>query len=395
MAAEALTEPPAVAATPERRPTGRTVTDGRPAPGVVAEGGPVGGAVAEGRPVTGGTTGEGRSAREVLLWSRDVVESVLRPAVDTLPPSMRRIAGYHFGWWDEYGEPTRADSGKAIRPALVLLAAEAVGGAAAEALPAAVAVELAHNFSLLHDDVMDGDRTRRHRPTAWAVFGVSPAILAGDALLALAFEALSEGDHPVAPEATRIFGAAIQALLEGQSADVAFERRQDVELAECLIMAAGKTGALLGGACALGALFGGGNPEQVERLRAFGSDLGLAFQLVDDLLGIWGDPEVTGKPVYSDLRSRKKSLPVVAALASPTPAGRELAGLYHREHPLTDTDLVHAAELVDAVGGRAWSQSQADALLARALRHLRSAGFTPRPAAELGALARLVTRRDR
>ncbi|MEV8632172.1 family 2 encapsulin nanocompartment cargo protein polyprenyl transferase [Streptosporangium sp. NPDC051023] len=352
-------------------------------------------AVTEGGLVTGEGAVEGRSARAVLLWSRGTVEPALRSAVDTLPPSMRRIAGYHFGWWDECGEPTRADSGKAIRPALVLLAAEAVGGSAAAALPAAVAVELAHNFSLLHDDVMDGDRTRRHRPTAWAVFGISPAILAGDALLALAFDVLSADGQRVASEATRSFGAAIQELLEGQSADVAFERRQDVELTECLVMAAGKTGALLGCACALGALFGGGTPEQVERLRAFGSDLGLAFQLVDDLLGIWGDPEVTGKPVYSDLRSRKKSLPVVAALASPTPAGRELAGLYHREHPLTDADLVHAAGLVDAVGGRAWSQAQADELLARALRHLHAASSMARPAAELGALARLVTRRDR
>ncbi|MER7213264.1 family 2 encapsulin nanocompartment cargo protein polyprenyl transferase [Streptosporangium sp. NPDC000239] len=342
-----------------------------------------------------GQAGEGRTAGEVLRWSRDTVEPALRSAIDTLPPSMRHISGYHFGWWDEHGRPTQADSGKAIRPALVLLAAEAVGGTAASALPAAVAVELAHNFSLLHDDVMDGDRTRRHRPTAWSVFGVSPAILAGDSLLALAYDALSAGGHPAVQEATRIFGVTIQELLEGQSADVAFEGRKDVELAECLAMVAGKTGALLGCACALGALSGGGTPEQVERLRSFGADLGLAFQLVDDLLGIWGDPEVTGKPVYSDLRSRKKSLPVVAALASPTPAGRELAGLYHQEDPLTDTDLAHAAELVDAVGGRAWSQEQADELLAGALRHLHEARPVARAAAELRTLARLVTRRDR
>lgn len=366
-------------------------TGRRPAPRQDLAAGPAG----ESRQTTRRVTEEGRSAGEVLRWSRDTVEPALRSAIDTLPSSMRHIAGYHFGWWDEQARPTRADSGKAIRPALVLLAAEAVGGSAASALPAAVAVELAHNFSLLHDDVMDGDRTRRHRPTAWSVFGISPAILAGDSLLALAYDALSAGGHPNAQEATRVFGAAIQDLLEGQSSDVAFEGRQDVELAECLVMVAGKTGALLGCACALGALLGGGTPEQVERLRAFGADLGLAFQLVDDLLGIWGDPEVTGKPVYSDLRSRKKSLPVVAALASQTPAGRELAGLYHREHPLSDTDLAHAADLVEAVGGRAWSQERADELLTGALRHLREADPAPRAAAELRALARLVTRRDR
>jgi geranylgeranyl diphosphate synthase, type I len=241
---------------------------------------------------------------------------------------------------------------------------------------------------------MDGDRIRRHRPTAWAVFGVSPAILAGDALLTLAFEVLASGGHPIAAEAIQTFGASIQELLEGQSADVAFEERQDVELAECLVMATGKTGALLGCACGLGALFGGGSPEQVAHMRAFGKDLGLAFQLVDDLLGIWGDPVVTGKPVYSDLRSRKKSLPIVAALTSNTVAGRELADLYHGEQPLSDADLVQAAELVDAAGGRSWSQAQADELLERALQRLQLAGSVSRPVAELGTLARLATRRD-
>ncbi|MFJ2033394.1 family 2 encapsulin nanocompartment cargo protein polyprenyl transferase [Streptosporangium sp. NPDC087985] len=339
-------------------------------------------------------TAEGRPAGEVLAWSRDMVESALRPVADRLPPAMRRIAGYHFGWWDEHGRPAGADAGKAIRPALALLAAEAVGGGAAAALPAAVAVELAHNFSLLHDDVMDGDRTRRHRPTAWAVFGVSPAILAGDALLTLAFDVLASAGHPATPQATRIFSVAIQELLEGQNTDLAFEQRQDVMLAECLSMAAGKTGALLGCACALGGLFGGGSPKQVEHLHAFGRDVGLAFQLVDDLLGIWGDPMVTGKPVYSDLRSRKKSLPVVAALTSATQAGRELAGLYLGERPLSDADLIRAAELVDAAGGYAWSQAQAAELLTRALAHLRSAGAMSASAAELAALARLVTRRD-
>ncbi|MDP9841035.1 family 2 encapsulin nanocompartment cargo protein polyprenyl transferase [Streptosporangium lutulentum] len=343
---------------------------------------------------TVGVTAHGRSAREVLAWSRELVEAALRPAADTLPASMRHIAGYHFGWWDEHGHPAATGGGKAMRPALVLLSAEAVGGSAAAALRPAVAVELAHDFSLIHDDVMDGDRVRRHRPTAWAVFGVSPAILAGDALLTLAFEVLAASGHPVAAEATRTLGTSIQELLEGQSADVAFEDRQDVELAECLDMAMGKTGTLLGCACGLGALFGGGSPEQVEHLRAFGKDLGLAFQFVDDLLGIWGDPMVTGKPVYSDLRSRKKSLPVVAALTSNTPAGRELAGLYHREQPLSDADLVRAAELVDAAGARSWSQDQADELLARALQRLELVGSVSRSVAELGTLARLATRRD-
>jgi geranylgeranyl diphosphate synthase, type I len=340
------------------------------------------------------TTKGGRSAREVLAWSRDMVNPALRAAVDTLPASMRRIASYHFGWRDEHGCPAEADGGKALRPALVLLTAEAVGGVPAAAVPAAVAVELVHNFSLLHDDVMDGDVTRRHRPTAWSVFGRGAAILAGDALLTLALDVLAASGHSAAHEGMRMLSAAVLDLVDGQSADVAFEARADVDLAECLDMAAGKTGALLGCACALGASFGGGSPEQVRYLRGFGEHLGLAFQLIDDLLGIWGDPDTTGKPIYSDLYNRKKSLPVVAALASGTPAGRELATLYRRDQPLSAAELVHAAELIDTAGARAWSQAQADDLLTQALHHLRLSSPTAQGSTELSALARLATRRD-
>ena len=347
---------------------------------------------------------EGRSAHDMLVWSRTTVEPALRAAIGTLPSAMMRIAGYHFGWWNEHGQPdkapkkapekTKATGGKAIRPALALLSAHAVGGIPTAATPAAVAVELVHNFSLLHDDVMDGDLTRRHRPTAWSVFGVNAAILAGDALLTLALDVLAASGHPAATDATRTLSTAVQELLDGQSSDLDFEQRTEVELGECLRMAEKKTGALMGCACAVGALFGGGNVEQVERLRRFGMHLGLAFQHVDDLLGIWGDPAVTGKSVYSDLCGRKKSLPVVAALTSDTSAGRELAALYHRDQALSGTDLVHAAELIDIAGGRAWSQTQVNDLLAQAMRQLPPVGLTAQAVTELGALARLATHRD-
>jgi geranylgeranyl diphosphate synthase type I len=337
---------------------------------------------------------DGRPVAEVLAWSRDLVTPALRAAVDTLPGSMRGISGYHFGWWDGEGRPAAEDGGKALRPTFALLAACAVGGSPEAALPAAVSVELVHNFSLLHDDVIDRDTTRRHRATAWHVFGVSSAILAGDSLLALAFDVLAASEHPAALEGIRVVSATVQELIDGQSADMAFERRTDVDLSECVRMAAGKTGALLGGACALGAAFGGGGAEQVAGARRFGERLGLAFQLVDDLLGIWGDPAVTGKSVHSDLRNRKKSIPVVAALNSGTPAGAELATLYHREQPLSDSELAHVADLVELAGGRSWSQLRADELLAESLRHLATISPEPGPAGELTALASLVTRRD-
>ncbi len=333
------------------------------------------------------------NTRQTLAWSRELVDPAMRAAVDTLPTSMRRIAGYHLGWWDRHGAQSRTSGGKALRPTLVVLSSAAVGGSPAETVPAAVAVELVHNFSLLHDDVMDGDLTRRHRPTAWSQFGIGPAILAGDSLLTLALDVLAATGHPAAGAGMRMLSAAVQELVDGQCADMDFEQRTAVDLAECERMAAGKTASLMGCACALGGLFGGAAPAHVQHLRAFGEHLGLAFQHVDDLLGIWGDPAVTGKPVFSDLRNRKKSLPVVAALTAGGAAGAELAHLYQRSAPLADDELTHAAELVDAAGGRAWSQSQADSLLTDALAQLDELGRSA-AATELTDLARLATRRD-
>ncbi|MFD4674389.1 family 2 encapsulin nanocompartment cargo protein polyprenyl transferase [Lentzea sp. NPDC058450] len=336
----------------------------------------------------------GRPSGEVLAWSRSLVLPALRKAVDQLPPSLRAVAEYHHGWRDEYGNPVLENGGKAIRPALVLLAAEAVGGTASSAVPAAVAVELIHNFSLLHDDVMDRDTTRRHRPTAWTVFGVNAAILSGDALQAVAVDVLAASGHPRSLEAIRTLGDAVVALLDGQAYDLDFETRNDVSVAEVERMARGKTGALLGASTALGALYGDGSDGQVEAMRGFGAELGLAFQHVDDLLGIWGDPEVTGKAVHSDLVNRKKSLPVVRALNAGVPASEELGVLYLGSQEMDAETLARAAHLVDLAGGRAWSQTQADELHTQALVHLGEASPTARAAVELGTLAQLVTHRD-
>jgi geranylgeranyl diphosphate synthase type I len=338
---------------------------------------------------------EAHVARSVLKTRRAVFDPFFRETVATLPDSVRAIAGYHLGWLDENGDPVSADSGKAIRPTMALLASEAVGGSAEVALPAAAAVELAHNFSLIHDDVIDGDETRRHRPTAWSVFGVGAALLAGDALLALAFEVLATSGHHAAPAAAAVLSAAVIGLSEGQIQDLSFERRNDVDLSECLGMVERKTALLMSCACAAGAVFGGGRPGQVERMRSVGRHLGLAFQLVDDLLGIWGDPAVTGKPVYSDLQNRKKTVPVVAALTSGTAAGRELANLYAGDGKLADGDLVRAAELIDRAGARDWSEAQLQAFVSRALLDLDLAEPTVSGAAGLRSLGFLISNQHR
>ncbi len=177
----------------------------------------------------------------------------------------------------------------------------------------------------------------------WAVYGVADAILVGDALQALAVRVLAQDPHAAAlPAMDRLAGCMIE-LCEGQSTDCAFEHRTDVTLVQCEAMAMGKTGALFGSACAIGALYAGAAPGAVDALDEFGRQLGLAFQLVDDLLGIWGDPAVTGKPAGADLLARKKSLPVVAALTSGTAAGKELAAAYNTGLCLWTSPTSHAS----------------------------------------------------
>jgi geranylgeranyl diphosphate synthase, type I len=327
--------------------------------------------------------------------ARDLVGPGIEAAVARLSPDIRPVAAYHLGLADADGTPTGARAGgKALRPALTLLSARAAGAAAEHAVPAAVAVELVHNFSLLHDDIMDGDTERRHRPTAWTVFGIGPAILAGDALQALANDLLLEGPAPQAVWASRCLSAAVHRLISGQGADLAFERRDDVSVDECLDMAADKTAALMACACSIGAIYVGAPASTAMTLTAFGAYVGLAFQLTDDLLGIWGATEVTGKPVRSDLRSRKKSLPVVAALASETAAGRDLAELLASPDPLSEGELLRAAELVEAAGGKKWVEAEADTALSSALGCLADAEMPDDVRAEFAGIAEFVTARQ-
>ncbi|MFI9761965.1 family 2 encapsulin nanocompartment cargo protein polyprenyl transferase [Streptomyces sp. NPDC051963] len=339
---------------------------------------------------------DGHEATAILERARTSVDPVLRAAVESLPGSLRRIARYHFGWEHADGTPAAGNEGKAIRPALVLTAATALGGpeARAAAVRAATAVELVHNFTLLHDDVMDRDTTRRHRPTAWTVFGDADAILAGDALQALALRLLAEDPHPASAAAGARLADCVIELCAGQHADVALEGRgpDEVGLDEVLDMAEAKTGALLGCACALGALYAGVTEEDVEALDSFGREAGLAFQFIDDVIGIWGDPCTTGKPAGADLAVRKKSLPVVAALVSGTPAAAELAELYGA--PYQEADLERTVLAVERAGGRDWAQAQAADRMAHAMRQLSRAVPDPEAAGGLLVLAEFVTRRS-
>lgn len=326
--------------------------------------------------------------------AQELTRARMRQAVHRLDPFTRLVCGYHLGWWDPHGAPADG-GGKGVRPELVLLTTRAAGADPGQAVPAAVAVELVHNFSLVHDDIMDEDEYRRHRRTVWAQYGIPAAILAGDAMLALAGEVLAEAPSPTVSYAVRALEGTTRRLIAGQSADMAFETREHVGLQECLRMEADKTGALLACACSLGPLLADASATVTAGLAEFGEHLGVCFQLVDDLLGIWGEPERTGKPVGSDLTARKRSAPVVAALESGSAAGRELGRLYARADPLGQEQVTAAAGLVEAAGGRAWATARAAAELDRALAVLARLELADDDRHSLAGLAASLVDRDR
>ncbi len=371
---------------------------------------------------------------DVLARSRRAVAPALTEAVERLAPEIRRLASYHMGWTDPGGHPVDLPGGKGIRPTLALLSAEAAWAEAEIGVPGAVAVELVHNFSLIHDDIIDTDTERHHRPTVWSVYGIGPAIVAGDALQILAHQLVLETPFGRGAAASAALADATAAMIAGQADDIAFESRRDVTVEQCMAMSAAKTGALLGCAASVGAILAGAPDATVGALRDYGRYLGLAFQAVDDLLGIWGDPGQTGKPAGSDLRQRKKSMPVVSALAAGGPESDELRDLIagpapdsndrpdtveppvgsdrsgdrdddsaaaasasassDPRPPLDADQIERATYLVEACGGREWTAVRAKANLDAALGALERVRMSAIPHRDLADIAVYVVERD-
>jgi geranylgeranyl diphosphate synthase type I len=327
-----------------------------------------------------------------------VLEEEMRAVLRAHDPGQAGLLGmlrYHLGWVDAAFEPCAARSGKRLRPMLCLLACEGCDGAPEQALPAAAAIELLHNFTLIHDDIEDQDRTRRDRPTVWSIWGEAQGINAGDTLLALcqlAMLRLQERDVPSATvaEAMRLFNETCVALTGGQYLDIGFESRDDVLVEDYLAMIEGKTAALVACSCEIGALIAGAPEAQREELRAFGRHSGLAFQMLDDVLGIWGDSAVTGKPVGADIARRKKTLPLLHGLER----SAELRSLMTRE-VLSGTDVRRATSLLEEAGSRGYTVQLAREHHGEALAALERAGLRRDAARALHELAEDLLGRDR
>ncbi|MDX2565381.1 polyprenyl synthetase family protein [Streptomyces sp. TX20-6-3] len=344
----------------------------------------------------------------VLERSRSLVEPELRAAVSPLHPELARMAAYSFGWCEADGVAAESRGGKMLRSALALLSAELVGARAEKAVPGALGVELLHAFSLIHDDIMDADEQRRHRPTVWKAYGTGSAILAGDVLAAIAFRAVSQDRHAQeAGNAVKLLSQAMVDLCEGQAADISFERRPwlgsgQVTVAEYRAMAAGKTGALIACSLAIGAVLCGSSSVVVNTLLKTGHGLGLAFQITDDVLSGTGDPQATGKPVLNDLRAGKKTYPVLAALSAPGSASAQLRSLLAAQEAASaddpadqsDETLARIGALVAEAGGYEQAAQEARRLAHSSLTALENGHFHAGPIGELQDLAAFLLDRS-
>ena len=314
---------------------------------------------------------------------------------------------YALGWIEADGSPRSIAAGKGIRPALTLLTARALSPSAAtngQALAGAAAVEFVHNFSLVHDDVQDGDRERHHRPTVWAQWGEAQAINVGDALRELAQIALSRAsDAGATPEtvlaATDTLNRCALDMIEGQYLDLAYEARTRVSVDDYLTMVERKTGAMLGCSLALGALLAAGDHDiaarvdQAARLEHAGRCLGLAFQIRDDALGIWGESAATGKSSDNDIRRRKKSFPIVYAFTAAGDPARAILDRVYAQTAVSDADVLAVTRELDALHARAAAEDAAGKHYQGFLEALDGCGLSATGRADLEEAGRFIVRR--
>ena len=309
------------------------------------------------------------SLKEALDTRRALVDDALIRAFDDLRPAQLKDA---TKWYPDAG-------GKRLRPVMAMLACEAAGGTAEAALPVALAVELVHNFSLVHDDIMDRDATRRGRPTVHVKWDEPTAILAGDVLFARAFEALARIHDPSAhQEAARLLSRAVTQLCEGQALDVLFEARDDVTVEEYVQMIRLKTAVLFEAATRGGAVASPKvTPPVVHALATFGEAFGMAFQVADDLLDVTADAKTLGKPWGSDIRAGKRTFLVLDALAGAKAQQREVLERVLGQQDATDAEVQEAVAVMEATGALARGEALRDQWAAHARNSLARLPASP------------------
>ena len=300
----------------------------------------------------------------MLQRYRTLISDALRFSLSGGNMPVYDMLRYNMGWVDAEGNPCAATEGKALRPTLCLFGCEATGGSISKAMPAAVALELIHSFSLIHDDIQDHDETRHHRPTLWAMWGVPKALLAGNVLRVVADTSLQRlVDEGVGiDQALAVVGMLTEAyleMIEGQYLDISYEGRPDIAIDDYLDMISKKTGALIRCSVNLGAAIGTRDETTIEAFRVFGRSLGYVFQIRDDVLGVWGNEETTGKPVGADIRRKKNSLPVVYAMSRADPEDKQLLDCIYQKEQLSDDDVSDVLKVMERVNVKGYAQKLA------------------------------------
>ncbi len=318
------------------------------------------------------------------------VTAELHRALDGKTNPSYTLMRYHFGWEDESGRSIEARKGKLLRPALCLLACEALGGDWQEALPAAAALELLHNFTLIHDDVEDASEQRHGRKTIWSVWGEAQAI---NTATLLRLSGLGHEPDRVL-KSVQMLDAATLLLCEGQHRDLASTNTHRLSTQDYLDMIEGKTAALLATSCGLGAMLGGATEEEVDAMSDFGRCTGLAFQIQDDVLGIWGDAVETGKPASDDLIAGKQSYPVVFGLAHCEGSQRDKLVELLAQETRDESDVAAARTILDDLGVREESERKALEYSDAAIASLDKLGLQTKWRNELARIATFAAQRS-
>ena len=333
---------------------------------------------------------------------RDRVEQELCRSVPSgEDAALYTLLRYHLGWVDQQGRPQgkTLSQGKALRPTLCLFACEALEGDLSWALPTAAALELIHNFSLIHDDIQDQDLERRHQPTVWSIWGMPKALVAGNALQSVGDAALLNISRlDVAPETalnvSNLLTESYLEMIQGQCLDLAFESSTAIGTQDYLQMIACKTGALIRTGLEIGASLATQDPVTLAAFSEFGSSLGRSYQIRDDYLGIWGDESITGKPAGNDIRRRKKSYPAVFALERTEGRLRDdLLQIYSRAE-LDEEDVYRVQTILEEVGAREHTQSLAETSGQEALAALERISLPSWAEGEAEALVDFLARRE-
>ncbi len=342
----------------------------------------------------------GVSLPRIVDRSGTIIRDALRSSLAHDESFVYDMLRYYMGWGDETGAPVDASTGKAVRPALCLFGCEAVGGDAVRALPAAVALEFVHNFSLIHDDIQDEDETRHSRSTLWAVWGKPKALVAGNVLRSVAdmsLEGLRDAglESEVALTAISLLTESYLEMIEGQYLDLAFEGRHDICMDDYNRMISRKTGALIRCSLNIGAVVGTNDRETVSAFRECGSALGYLFQIRDDVLGVWGDEAVTGKPVGADIRRKKNSYPIVYTMETASQRDRDILARIYDKPELDAADVAQVLTVMENVGVQRRARAETGIWADRAMNALSAVDLRPEARRDFEEFTHFLMTRNR